>query len=72
MTERGQAPDDLRRFCEFGGMAGPVALRIRACMKCLAEYQDSIGSDSGMCQDCWEEYCASKWWELWNQQKGGE
>lgn len=35
------------------------------CDKCGEQYEDSVGSDSGMCQACWESYCSGEWWELW-------
>lgn len=67
MANNNDDPGDLRRFCEFGGLAGPVARRIRTCLKCGEEYEDSVGSDSGICQDCWEEYCADEWFKLWEK-----
>ncbi len=63
---------DVRKHCEFGGMAGPVALRIRTCLKCGVEYTDSVGSDSGMCEGCWEEYRSVEWLKLWEARKDGD
>lgn len=39
----------------------------RGGMKCKCgatfEASDSIGSDHGLCQDCWEALCAERWWD---------
>ena len=32
------------------------------CSKCPNLTQDSMGSDFGLCQDCWEAECSESWW----------
>lgn len=35
------------------------------CSMCFTAFAecDSIGSDQGLCQDCWEAACSAEWWE---------
>jgi hypothetical protein len=31
------------------------------------EDHESLGSDYGMCQMCWEAYCANTWWHMFDE-----
>jgi len=34
------------------------------CSKCQRRIEDSMGSDFGLCQDCWEAECSESWWRM--------
>lgn len=36
------------------------------CIDCEQEFkpEDSLGGEFGQCQDCWEKFCSSTWWEI--------
>lgn len=53
--------DDVRKHCEFGGMAGPVAKKVYLCLECGTGYEESEGRDEGMCQKCWNIYQGGEW-----------
>ena len=37
----------------------------KTCADCLKTFEtaDSIGSNAGMCQECYERHCADMFWE---------
>lgn len=32
--------------------------------QCGSLATDSVGSEHGLCQDCWEKECGESWWQM--------
>lgn len=65
MAQNNDAPGDLRKFCELGGMACPAAAAKRKCTICGEEYLAPIGSGAGLCDGCEIEYGSSDRYARW-------